>query len=188
MLSDIFLRIKRYEKSVGLLLIIFLSINIAYANRAMATQVQVCDMGVYKLYEKAYMLNKQVKSEKNFDKLEHIGELSENSSYDIYCTGLGDYGHVALVTFYANKAGYVSKISIYCEYKDKIANNNMGRALGNILISLSLNKNEFNVATERLFSQGVSDVWVSKLNRRIVLEFFVDKKVLNVLRITAYDN
>lgn len=179
---------RQYKNILGLLLIMMLLINVVLINRGMAAQVQVCDMGAYKLYEKACNLNKQIHADKNFNRLEHIGAMSKESPYDIYCTALGEYGHVAIVTFYANKAGYVSKISIYNECNDSIANNNLGSAFGNILISLGLNKHEFNVVTDRVFSQGVSDVWVSKINRRIVVEYFVDKKVLNVLRITAYDD
>lgn len=185
--NDFRYRIK-YKNCMGVLLLIALFLSSFFANRGIAAQVQVCDVGAERLYDKAYKLNKLLKTKYNFDGLEHVGEMTEDSPYDNYCTGLGEYGHAALVTFYTNKAGYVSKITIFSKYGDSIANKNLGIAMGNILISLGLNTHEYNAVTERLFSKGVSDVWVKKTNRRIVLELYSSDDKISVLRITAYDD
>lgn len=167
---------------------ITLLMNLLVDNDVMAKQVQVCDWGVYKLYDKAYSLNKMVKSERNFDQLNHIGEMYEDSLYDNYCTSFGAYGHAALVTFYANKAGYVSKITIFCKYGDTVAENNAGSSVACILLSLGLSKTEFDYIMKRLTQNGSSDVWVERLNRRIVIEMFNKDNAIEVLRITAYDS
>ncbi len=178
----------KYKNCMRVFLLIVLFLSSFLCNRGITAQVQVCDVGAQRLYDKAYKLNKLLKMDNNFDGLEHVGEMTEDSPYDNYCTGLGEYGHAALVTFYTNKAGYVSKITIFSKYRDSIANKNLGIAMGTILYSLGLNTPEYKVVTERLFSKGVSDVWVKKINRRIVLELYsVDDKV-SVLRITAYDD
>ena len=178
----------KYKNCMEVLLLIVLLLSSFFANRGIAAQVQVSDMGAQRLYDKAYKMNKLLKMEYNFDGLEHVGEMTEDSPYDNYCTGLGEYGHAALVTFYANKAGYVSKITIFSKYGDSIANKNLGIAMGIILISLGMDNHEYNVVKERLFSKGISDVWVKKTNRRIVLELYSSDAKISVLRITAYDD
>lgn len=178
----------RWKFIYAMFLVIPLLLNFIFIDKAIAKQVQVCDMGVYKFYNRAYKVNEMFKTGKDFDKLEHIGEMSENSPYDNYCTGFGEYGHAALVTFYANKAGYVSKITIWGKKGDALAEKNIGISMGCILISLGLDKNEFDYVTDKLLSNGSSNVWAKKINRRIVLEVYSVSNQVTATRITAYDN
>lgn len=177
------------RKIICLMFLLF-SMNFFYINHVMAKEVQVCDLGAYKLYEKAYTINKMIKADWNYAGLSHIGVMTKDSPYDNYCTTIGEKGHASLVTFYTNKAGDVSKITIFCKCNDSLSERIMGMTLGNILISLGLNENEFKVITNvnKWRSRGTTDVWGSRINRRIVLEFFTEKNKLNVVRITAFDS
>ena len=152
-----------------------------------AYPVQVADIGAYQFYQKAYNLNRIISSKYNYDKLKHIGAITKNSPYDLYLTALGEHGHGAIVTLFANKAGYVSKITVYANCNDGLAEQYLGMAVANILYSLGLRKDEVEKITGNITRIPCNDVWGVAIKRRIYLERYIENNEVLVFRITAED-
>lgn len=155
-----------------------------------AQMVQISDTGAYQLFTTINQINQVNDLGFPVKDFHHIGMLSENSPYDIYMCAVGSYGHVAIISFYCNKAGFVSKITTMCVFDDEEAMAASAKSMALLSSGLGLSTDECNVliAKERLVAQRHSDVWGAKINRRIVLELIPDlSHNLFISRLTAYD-
>lgn len=157
-----------------------------------AQMVQISDTGAYQLFTTINQINNQFKDiDCPVTDFTHVGILNQNSPYDIYTCLAGPYGHGVVISFFCNKAGYVSKIVMVNKFNDKEAVSVSAKSIVLLSLSLGLSNDECGVlgSRERLLAQLHTDVWVAKINRRIVLEFIPDlPNNLLVSRLTAYDN
>lgn len=166
--------------------ITFLIFSCSYAH---AQMVQITDSGAYHLFERMNRIAQDYKSDLRIDDFRYVG-LFDGSLYDIYIATAGAYGHAALVTFYCNKAGYVSKITVTCSMNDSSSAAASSNATNLLLSALGISKSEHDVLTgPQLSKKFISDVWCAKNNRRIVLEMLPDtSQNIFYVRLTAYDN
>ena len=171
--------------------IIFLSTIFLFCNSPSthAQMVQLSDSGAYKLTESMNDIAQRYKSNFKIENFDHLGSL-DNSPYDIYLATTGPYGHTAIINFYCNKAGYVSKITIMSSASDSTASKASSNAVNLLLGALGISKSEHDVLTGNQLAKNFhSDVWCSKSDRRIVLELLPNKdQNLLYVRLTAYDN
>ena len=97
----------QFSKIIFLVGILLCSVS-SYAQASLDFQmVQISDSGAYHLVEKMNAIAQQYHTEYRIDNLQHAGSML-NSPYDMYIASTGPYGHGAVITFYCNKAGYVS--------------------------------------------------------------------------------
>lgn len=153
----------------------------------LSNPVQVSDLEVYPFYQRLCDVNSQMGLDLNFDELSHMGETSQDSPYDSYCTTLGTYGHSALITLFANEDGYVSKITISAKYGDHDSNEFFNYAIADVLLVLGFNRSECDTSADQLSEDGHANIWVSSVNRRMVLDYFIERDIIQELRITAKD-
>ena len=178
-----------FRKIIFLIGILLCSVS-SYAQASMEIQmVQISDSGAYNLAEKMNAIAQQYHTEHHIDNLQHAGSMP-NSPYDMYIASTGPHGHGAVITFYCNKAGYVSKITIMNTWGDTVAAKASANALNLALSALGVNKSEHDVLTGSQLSKTLhSNVWCSRSNRRILLQL-MQKKYGNTMaiRLTAYNN
>lgn len=175
------------RKVIGLIGILLFSLS----SYTYAQMVQISDTGAYQLFTMMNQANQIADIDCPVTNFHHIGILSENSPYDIYISVTGPYGHGTVISFYSNKAGFVSKVTTMCALNDKEALTMSAKSMMLVLLGLGLSSSEAKVllAQERLVNQRHSDVWAAKINRRIVLDL-IPYPATNVLvsRFTAYDS
>lgn len=139
-----------------------------------AKPVQVYDFGVVDLHSAMYRTHKLLKSPYDFNELIHVGKVEKNSPYDLYATTIGSKGNGGtFITFYSNLSGYVSKISVMPLGDNIYSNDATALALTEILSELGLKPEQIDAIHARLTSQGRSNssLWISNINRRIILEY-----------------
>ena len=165
---------------------------IASAVCASAQVVQVCDMGAGALVEKSNLVFSTVNNPIRLTDFTHLGKVSEDAPYDIYIATAGAPKDGAAISFFCNNTGFVSKILIMANGKNPAAIRNAGFALAALLISMGLSGSEMNVLMEeRASNKPYADVWVAKINRRVILEYKLhqgknDTKVM-AMRLIAVD-
>lgn len=149
---------------------------IASAVCANAQIVQVCDLGAGALVEKSNIVFSLLKMPLRLRDFRHVGKTSPESPYDIYIAVGGQKGAGAIVSFFCNDTGSVSKITIISNGRSPDASRNAGFTLGALLVSLGLSPSEVDVLMERKPpNSSYADVWAAKINRRILLEYDLEK-------------
>lgn len=167
-------------------IIILVSFFIMIPITVFAKQVQIADMTVANFYAK--MNQNLALAYKDKSPLHTFMPLTEGApanDYIIYGTVLKLDGGGAAVFIYANRADYVSKITIASSHAEKDMRCNMLSTLV-ILKTLGLSDAECKV----LFSQGKKqpyDVWCSATHRRYILSMIRQSEDFGYIRITASD-
>ena len=172
-------------------LLTFCSI-IMFASFANAQAVQVCDMGAATLVKKSNIVFSMVNMPLRITDFTHLGKMSPESPYDLYISVAGQKPDGAVVSFFCNDTGFVSKIMVMANSKNPQAARNAGFTLGALLISMDLSSSEMDVLMEkRPANKTYADVWAAKTNRRILLEYNLQKAKngdpIMILLLTALD-
>lgn len=173
--------------------LVFCSVAL-FVSSTSATVVQICDMGAYALYNDSNALLAALGRPYRLTELTHIGKLSKDSDYDLYLSSIGAKGEAALVSFFCNDRGFVSKISIMADGNKPNTVTYVGNALASLLIVMGVSHDEFKVLSKKstLVGNGTYDtVWASALGRRIIQEMYGDAdakgNLIITVRLTAED-
>lgn len=161
-----------------------------------AQAVQICDMSAHHLYDRSNVILTRTTPLSCSD-VAHLGKLSPESPYDLYTFVVKPRERVsdgAVVSFFNNGAGCVSKITIMSDHPD--SSGDQGYIIFSVLLAMGLSFDEIDTLIKGAYllsSDNVySDVWGTKLNRRIIMEFRIDTIEngvrMGVTRLTATDN
>ena len=149
---------------------------------ASAQLVQVSDLGAERFYQGLRIVAEHVHESSGLEELTHIGK-SLDSPYDLYATIWDSTG----ILIFANEAGYVSKV-VVSGVNDVRAAKEMARALFAIGAVTGLTQQEIaSLNYMEAMNTGSTSTWGSKINRRIVVEFYVYQNQMNCFRFVAYD-
>lgn len=168
---------------------------VLFASSADARVVQICDMGAYALYNEGNAVLAAHDRPYRLTELTHIGRVSKDSDYDLYLSSIGAKGEAAVVSFFCNDRGFVSKIIIMADGNKPNTVSYVGSALASLLIAMGVSYDEFNVLAKKspLVGNGTYDtVWVRALGRRIIQEMRGDTdakgNLILMVRLTAEDS
>ncbi|WP_033169198.1 hypothetical protein [Selenomonas sp. ND2010] len=157
---------------------------------ANAQLVQVCDLTVPNFYAK---MNRELalaytdhRATHTFDELSPPIEMDKNAAYISYMTVLKSGQQGAVVTLYANRAGYVSKITVMSRDDIKEALNLNFLATYVVMKALDLSDDEAKILIGNHGPHG-SNAWCSVSNRRIFLEMSKQHGNIAYMRFTASD-
>lgn len=122
---------------------------IAFAACANAQIVQVADTNAATLVEKSNIVFSMLNIPLRLTNFEHLGKIYPEASYDLYLSAAGQKPHVAVVAFFCNDTGSVSKLTILSYAKNQTSVRNAGLTLGSMLVSLGLSPSEIDVLMEK---------------------------------------
>ena len=156
-----------------------------------AQAVQVCDMDAYTLYKETRILLFLASQKYVCQDLKYIGKMSPESPYDLYTFVVKPTERFstdsAVVSFFCNGAGYISKITVMTDDTKQNSSKDMEQVTISMLVLMGVSEKN------KHFSNGTTyrDIWVTKLNRRIIMEFRIDTTENGartaVTRLTATD-
>ena len=165
-----------------------------------AQAVQVCDMDAYTLYKETRILLFLASQKYVCQDLKYIGKMSPESPYDLYTFVVKPTERFstdsAVVSFFCNGAGYISKITVMTDDTKQNSSKDMEQVTISMLVLMGVSQSEFYTLfseKNKHFSNGTTyrDIWVTKLNRRIIMEFRIDTTENGartaVTRLTATD-
>ena len=122
----------------------------------------------------------------SFEPLSKGITMSADADYIAYMTGLKNGRYGAVVTLYANRAGYVSKVTVASLDDDKNAFQANLLSCYVIMRAVGLTEAE----TQQLISnsnQATSSIWCSRSNRRIIFSMNKQQPNIAYMRFLASD-
>lgn len=146
---------------------------VLFASSADARVVQICDMGAYALYNDSNAVLAGIGNPYRLNNLKHVGKMSPDSYYDLYVAGIGGGGEGAVISFFCNEKGYVSKIVIMANGNNSNVAGYVGSALGALMIAMGVSRDEFAMLTSSspiIKNTRHNEAWVSALNCRVIHE------------------
>ena len=167
---------------------------VLFASSADARVVQICDMGAYALYNEGNAVLASLDYPYRLTELTHIGRVSKDSDYDLYLSSIGAKGEAAVVSFFCNDRGFVSKIIIMADGNKPNTGAYVGDALAALLIAMGVSLDEFTaLAQSPLVGDSTYDtVWAHALGRRIIQAIHGDTdakgNLIMTVRLTAEDS
>lgn len=153
-----------------------------------ATPVRISDYNVNDFY---YAYNNVALNivKNNFTLNDLPMYVSTSDLYDTYITSCGGDGHGAIIAFFANRQGHVSKLTLTGKAESKINVEITFGALLNVLVTLGASDREVKFFIDQ-FLTGRREVYhyCSAIKRYIAVEILPEQDNLIYIRVTAFTN